>query len=104
MHQIGMSDKKPMAGAERVPEVKYSAAYSTGRELMLEPRYGCAEEASLRRAATPKVSPKGLQRAARELMRNRRRGGIACWAPCRPTASMTTMSISSAPYGQYTDE
>ena len=32
MHQIGMSDKKPMAGAERVPEVKYSAAYSTGRE------------------------------------------------------------------------
>ena len=32
MQQIGMSDKKPMAGAERVPEVKYSAAYSTGAE------------------------------------------------------------------------
>ena len=61
-----MSDNKPMAGAERVPEVKYSAAYSTGRELMPEPRYGCAEEVSLRRAASPKVSPKGLQRAARE--------------------------------------
>ena len=27
-----MSDNKPMAGAERVPEVKYSAAYSTGAE------------------------------------------------------------------------
>ena len=46
--------------------VRYSAAYPTGRERMLEPRYGCAGEASLRRAATPKVSPKGLQRAARE--------------------------------------
>ena len=54
--------------------VKYSAAYSTGRELMLEPRYGCAGEASLRRAASPKMSPKGLQRAAREPMRNRRGG------------------------------
>lgn len=50
------------------PKVKYSAAYSTGRELMLEPRYGCAEEALLRRGASPKASPKGPQGAARELI------------------------------------
>ena len=37
-------------------DVKYSAAYSTGRELMLEPLYGCAEEALLRRVASPKCT------------------------------------------------
>ena len=45
---------------------RYSAAYPTGREHMLEPRYGCAEEALLRRAASPTASPKGPQGAARE--------------------------------------
>ena len=33
---------------------------------MPEPRYGCAEEALLRRVASPKASPKGPQGAARE--------------------------------------
>ena len=47
-------------------KVKYSAAYSTGRERMLEPRYGCAGEALLRRVASPKASPQGPQGAARE--------------------------------------
>lgn len=37
-------------------QVKYSPAYSTGRELMLEPRYGCAEEALLRREAARSAS------------------------------------------------
>ena len=50
------------------PKVKYSAAYSKGRELMLEPLYPCAEEALLRRGASPKASPKGPQGAARELI------------------------------------
>ena len=51
--------------------VKYSAAYSTGRELMLEPLYGCAEEALLRRGASSKTSPKGPQGAARERVKKR---------------------------------
>ncbi len=45
---------------------RYSAAYPTGRERMLEPRYGCAGEALLRRAASSKTSPEGPQGAARE--------------------------------------
>ena len=63
-----MSDEKLMVCATEMPQVRYSTAYPTGRELMLEPRYGCAEEALLRRVASPKASPKGPQGAARELM------------------------------------
>ena len=63
-----MFNRKMMGKSSNNVLVKYSAAYSTGRELMPEPRYGCAGEASLRRAASLKVSPKGLQRAARELI------------------------------------
>ena len=74
--------------------MRYSAAYPTGRERMHEPRYGCAQEALLRRAASPRctcreairfpderreelceaksqegaASPKGPQGAARERM------------------------------------
>ena len=44
------------------PKVKYSAAYSKGRELMLEPLYGCAEEALLRRGASPYGEPEGPSR------------------------------------------
>ena len=43
-------------------EVKYSAAYSTGRERMLEPRHGCAEEALLRREASPPGEPEVMTR------------------------------------------
>ena len=68
IQHIDMSEKMPMVGAANVPPVKYSAAYSTGRKLMLEPRYGCAEEALLRRGASSKTSPKGPQGAARELI------------------------------------
>ena len=32
MHQIGMNTVAPMNGAAKVPQVKYSAAYSTGTE------------------------------------------------------------------------
>ena len=44
------------------PKVRYSAAYPTGRKHMLEPRYGCAEEALLRRVASPYGEPEGLAR------------------------------------------
>jgi hypothetical protein len=40
----------------------YSAAYPTGRELMREPRYGCAEEALLRREAA-RSAPEGSARS-----------------------------------------
>ena len=43
-------------------KVKYSAAYSKGREPMLEPLYGCAEEALLRRVASPYGEPEGPSR------------------------------------------
>ena len=49
--------------------VRYSAAYPTGRELMLEPRYGCAGEAMLRREAArsaPGGTARGRARAYRE--------------------------------------
>ena len=42
--------------------MKYSAAYSKGRELMLEPLYGCAEEALLRRVASPYGESEGPSR------------------------------------------
>ena len=45
----------------KVPLVRYSAAYPTGRELMLEPRYGCAGEAMLRREAA-RSAPGGTAR------------------------------------------
>ena len=35
---------------------KYSAAYFMGRELLLEPQNGCAEEALLRREAARSAS------------------------------------------------
>ena len=54
--------------------MRYSAAYPTGRERMLEPRNGCAVEALLRRVASPKASPKGPQGAARERMLEPRNG------------------------------
>ena len=57
MQKIDMSAEAPMEDAAKVPPVKYSAAYSTGRELMLEPRCGCAGEALLRREASPTASP-----------------------------------------------
>ena len=72
MHQIGMSDNKPMAGAERVPEVKYSAAYPTGRERMLEPRYGCARAKGV--GLPERSEPEGPQGAARERMLEPRNG------------------------------
>ena len=42
--------------------MRYSAAYPTGRKRMLEPRYGCAEEALLRRGASPYGEPEGPSR------------------------------------------
>jgi len=35
IQHIDMSEKMPMVGAANVPPVKYSAAYSTGRERIL---------------------------------------------------------------------
>ena len=35
MQLIGMSGERPMLSAAEVPRVRYSAAYPTGRELML---------------------------------------------------------------------
>ena len=57
-----------MSSMDGSTTVRYSVAYPTGRERMLEPRYGCAEEALLRRVASPTASPKGPQGAARERM------------------------------------
>ena len=42
-----MSKEKPMGIAAKEPHVRYSAAYPTGRELILKPRHGCAGEAPL---------------------------------------------------------
>ena len=42
--RINMSNVRPMGIAAKEPHVRYSAAYPTGRERMLEPRYGCAED------------------------------------------------------------
>ena len=44
--------------------VRYSAAYPTGRELMLEPRYGCARAAGV--GLPERSEPEGPQGAARE--------------------------------------
>ena len=44
------------------PRVRYLSAYPTGRELMREPRYGCAEEALLRREAA-RSAPEGSARS-----------------------------------------
>ena len=69
MQQIDMSNEKPMGIAGNSPRVRYSAAYPTGRELMLEPRYGCAGEAMLRREAArsaPDGTARGRARAYRE--------------------------------------
>ena len=63
-----------MSSRNETAAVRYSAAYPTGRERMLEPRYGCAEEALLRRVASPTASPKGPQGAARERMLEPRYG------------------------------
>ena len=43
-------------------QMGYSAAYPTGRERMREPRYGCAEEALLRREAA-RSAPEGSARS-----------------------------------------
>ena len=48
--------------------VRYSAAYPTGRERMLEPRYGCAEESFAFGGKPHEVRPEGPQGAARELV------------------------------------
>ena len=56
-----MSRELPVSNSESA-QVKYSAAYSKGRELMLEPLYGCAEEALLRRVASPYGEPEGPSR------------------------------------------
>ena len=48
--------------------VRYSAAYPTGRERMLEPRYGCAEESFAFGGKPHEVRPEGPQGAARERM------------------------------------
>ena len=44
--------------------VKYSAAYSTGRERMLEPRNGCARAKGV--GLPERSEPEGPQGAARE--------------------------------------
>ena len=46
--------------------VRYSAAYPKGRELMLEPLYGCAEESFAFGGKPHEVRPEGPQGAARE--------------------------------------
>ena len=46
--------------------VRYSAAYPTGRERMLEPQYGCAGESSAFGGKPHEVRPVGPQGAARE--------------------------------------
>ena len=62
------------------PKLKYSAAYSKGRELMLEPLYGCAEEALLRRVASPYGEPEGPSRGrARALSELEFRVGVGEW-------------------------
>ena len=48
------------------PKVKYSAAYSKGRERMLEPRYGCARAAGV--GLPERSEPEGPQGAARKLI------------------------------------
>ena len=64
MQQIDMSNEKPMGIAGNVPRVRYSAAYPTGRERMLEPRYGCARAAGV--GLPERSEPEGPQGAARE--------------------------------------
>lgn len=49
--------------------VKYSAAYSMGRELLLEPQNGCAEEALLRREAARSAFEGPARGRARALVR-----------------------------------
>ena len=56
-----MADKKQENG-----KVRYSAAYPTGRELMLEPRYGCAGESFAFGGKPHEVRQEGPQGAARE--------------------------------------
>ena len=46
MQYVNMSGNLPMGIAGNSPRMRCSAAYPTGRELMLEPRYGCAGESS----------------------------------------------------------
>ena len=76
--------------------MRYSTAYPKGRELMLEPLYGCAEEASLRREAArsaPEGPARGRARAYRES------DSFAMWSVHHGvTVSMTTVSISSDPF------
>ena len=55
-----------MVRHEKVPGMRYSAAYPTGRELMLEPRYGCAGESFAFGGKPHEVRPEGPQGAARE--------------------------------------
>ena len=54
----------PMIGAATLTthRMRYSAAYPTGRKHMLEPQRGCAEEALLRRVASPYGEPEGPAR------------------------------------------
>ena len=58
----------PMIGdtTRTTHRVRYSAAYPTGRERMLEPRYGCAEESFAFGGKPHEVRPEGPQGAARE--------------------------------------
>ena len=51
--------------------VRYSAAYPTGRERMLEPQYGCAGESFAFGGKPHEVRPEGPQGAARERMLRR---------------------------------
>ena len=54
---------------EDTARVRYSAAYPTGRKLLLEPRYGCAEEALLRRVASPYGESEGPSRGRTRVWR-----------------------------------
>ena len=72
MQQIDMSNEKPMVSAAKAPRVRYSAAYPTGRERMLEPRYGCARAAGV--GLPERSEPEGPQGAARERMLEPRYG------------------------------
>ena len=65
MQQIDMSGNLPMGIAGNVPQVRYSAAYPTGRELMLEPGTDAPEKLCF--GGKPhEVRPEGPQGAARE--------------------------------------
>ncbi len=61
-----MSGDLPMVRHEKVPGMRYSAAYPTVRERMLAPRYGCAGESFAFGGKPHEVRPKGPQGAARE--------------------------------------